>query len=56
MSITHNKSLNPLQNLLMSFTSARSAPQILSIKDECTFRFSNFLLIGLYNYLANSSF
>ena len=26
------------------------------MKDECTFRFSNFLIIGLCNSLDNSSF
>ena len=29
---------------------------VLFIKDECTFRFSNFLIFGLCNSLANSSF
>ena len=37
MSRTHNKNLNPLLNLLIISTSARSALQILSIKDEFTF-------------------
>ena len=32
---------------------ARSAPQILSIKDECTSIFSNFLTIGLCSCSAN---
>ena len=45
-SITHNKYLNPLLNLLINDISAGSAPQILSIKDECIFIFSNFLVIG----------
>ena len=56
MSITLNKSLNPSSNLLINYISARSAPQILSIKDECTFPFSNFLIIGLCNSSANSLF
>ena len=47
MSITHNKNRNPLLNLLINWISARSAPQILSIKDEYTFLFSKFLIIGL---------
>ena len=47
MSITHNKYKNPLLNLLINCISAKSAPQILSIKYEYTFRFSNFLIIGL---------
>ena len=33
--------------------SARLAPQILSIKGEYAFRFSNFLIIGLRNSSAN---
>ena len=37
MSITHNENLNPLLDLLINCISARSAPQILSIKGECTF-------------------
>ena len=49
MSITHNKNLNPLLNLLINCISARSTPQILSIKGECTFLFSNFLIIGFCN-------
>ena len=36
--------------------SARSAPQILSVKDECTFLFLSFLINGLRNSSANSSF
>ena len=45
--MTHNKNRNPLLNLLINFISVRSELQILSIKDECTFRFSNFLIMGL---------
>ena len=42
MSITHNENLNPLLNLLINCISVRLAPQILSIKGECTFiEFSN---------------
>ena len=55
MSITHNKKRIPLLNLLINYISARSAPQILSIKDECTFIFVIFLIIGLCNSSANSS-
>ena len=55
MSITHNKNLNPLLNLLINCISARSAPQIFSIKDECTFHFSNFLIITLCCSSANFS-
>ena len=44
----------PLLYLLNNCISAKSALQILSIKSECTFCFSNFLIIGLCNSLANS--
>ena len=47
ISITHNKNINPWLNLLIHCISARSAPKILAIKDECTFRLSNFLIIAL---------
>ena len=43
-------------NLLINCISARSAPQLLSIKDECTFLFLKFLIIGLCNSSANSLF
>ena len=56
MSITHNKNINPLLNLLISCVSTRSAPQILSIKGDCTFLFLNFLIIGLCNSSADSLF
>ena len=36
--------------------SARSAPQILFLKDGYTFRFSKFLIISLCNSSANSWF
>ena len=36
--------------------STRSAPQILSIKEECTILFLTFLIIGLCNYSADSLF
>ena len=54
MTITHDKNLNPLLNLLINCISVRSVAQILSIKDECTFLFSNSLIIGLSNSYANS--
>ena len=59
MSITHNKNVNSLLNLLINCISARSAPQILSIKVDFTFILLNFLIIGLCNsstncYLAKS--
>ena len=50
MSMTHNKNQNFLLYLLINCISARSAHQILSLKDEYTSRFPNFLIIGLYNY------
>ena len=54
MSIVHNKHLNPLSNLLANCISARSPPQILPMKGECTFLLSSFLIIGLCNSSANS--
>ena len=53
MSITHDKNQNPVLNLPINSISARSAPKILSIKDECTFCFSSFLIISLCNSSAN---
>ena len=47
ISITHHKDLNPLLNLLNNCISAKSAPQILSLNEEYTFLFLNFLIIGL---------
>ena len=53
MSITHNKKRIFLLNLLISCISARSVPQTLSIKAECTFLFSNLLIIGSANSLLD---
>ena len=53
MSITHNKNLNPLLDLLINCISARLTFQILSIKGEFTFLFLNFLIIGLCNSSVN---
>ena len=39
ISITHNKNLNPLLNLLNNCISAKSTPQILSLNHEYTFFF-----------------
>ena len=50
MSITHDKKRIPLLNLLINCISARSASEILSAKDQCTFPFLNFFKIALYNY------
>ena len=64
MSITHNKTLNPLLNLLIDCISAKYelfiisifyAPQSLSVEGECTFLLLNFLVIGLCNYFTNFS-
>ena len=46
----------PLLNLLSNCISAKSAPQILSIKDDCTFLFSNFLITALCSSSASSLF
>ena len=48
--------MNSFIILLMNCISARSAPQILSLKDEYTFLFSNFLIIGLCNFSTNCWF
>ena len=53
MSITHNKKRIPLLNLLINCISARLAPKLLSIKGDCTFLFSNFLIIDLCNSSAS---
>ena len=54
MSITYNKNLTSLLNLLSIGISARSAPQILSIKGGFIFPQLNFLIIGLCNFSGNS--
>ena len=56
MSITHNKNLNPLLNLLINCISARSAPHISSLNAACTFRFLNFLKMDLCHSSAYCSF
>ena len=56
ISIKNNKKRIPLLHLLINCISARSATQILSIKDECAFLFPNFPLIGLCNSSANFLF
>ena len=50
----HNENRNPLLNLLNNSISARSAPQIFSLRDEYTSRFSSFLIIALSNFSAYS--
>ena len=54
MSITHNKNLTHLLNLLISCISPISSPQMLSLKGECTFLFLNFLITDMCNASANS--
>ena len=54
MSITHNKKRILLLNVHINDMSVRSAPQILSTKDEYTFIFLYYLITGLYNSSANS--
>ena len=56
ISITHNKNQNPSLKFVINWISGRSVPQLLSLIDYCTFRFSNFVRIGLCNSLANSWF
>ena len=53
MSLTHNKNLNPLFNLLVNCISNKSASYIFSIKGGGTFVLFNFLIIGYCNSLAN---
>ena len=50
--MTHNK-IEIIYYLIINCISDRSAPQILYLKDECIFRFSNFPIIGLCNPSAN---
>ena len=56
ISITHDKNRIRSLNLLINCTLALSAPQILPLKDEYTFRFSNFLIIVLRNSSINCWF
>ena len=53
MLMTNKKNQNPLLYLLINCISSRSAPQILPLKDERTFRFLHFLIIGLCSSSAN---
>ena len=53
ISITHNKKQITLLNLLVKYISAKSTPQMLSIKGKYTFLFWDFLIIGLCNFSAN---
>ena len=56
ISIINTEKCISLSNLLINCILARARPQILSIKGECTFYLSNFLIIGLRNYSGNSWF
>ena len=47
ISIAHNKNQNPLLNLLKNCISAKSTPQILSLSEEYTFLFLNFIILRL---------
>ena len=51
--MTHNKYLNPLLNLLNDCISAKSIPQILSLNEEYTFLFLNFLVTGVMEDLGD---
>ena len=53
MSIAENKNINHLLNLLINCISTRSATHVLSLKGECTFLLSNFLVIILHNSSGN---
>ena len=52
----NNKKPIPLLNLSISCISARSGPQIFSIKGEFIYLFSSFLITGSCNSSANSLF
>ena len=56
ISITHNKKLIPLLNLLINCILAESALQILSLNDGHTFLVLNFLIIVVCNSSANCGF
>ena len=55
ISITHDKNLNPLLNLLINYISVESEPKILSLNPEKSVLLLKFLIIGLCNSLANCS-
>ena len=52
----NNKKPIPLLNFSISCISARSGPQIFSIKGEFIYLFSSFLITGSCNSSANSLF
>ena len=49
----HNKNKIPLLYLLMNFICARSTTHMLSLKNNYTLHFLNFVIIGLCNSSAN---
>ena len=51
--MAHNKNQNLLLYLRINCISARSAPELLSLKNEYTLRFLNFVILGLCNTPAN---
>ena len=53
MLMTNKKNQNPLLYLLINCISSRSAPKILSLKDERTFHFPHFVIIGLRSSSAD---
>ena len=54
--ITHNENQIPLENLHIIYISVGLVPQVLSVKSEWTFLFSNVLIIGFCKSAANSLF
>ena len=54
--MTHNKKWNPSPYLLINSISTRLVPGIVSLKDEYTLPFSNFLIIGYHNSSAKCLF
>ena len=52
MSIIHNKNLNPSLNVIIYYISARSASQILLIKDNSLFEILPFLIQIPENFLS----
>ena len=56
ISKTHSKNRFALLDLLINCMSAKWSPEILSIKDECTFCVLNFLIIGLCSSSDNTWF
>ena len=53
ISMTLDKNWNRLLHLLSNYISARTAPKILSLRDDYTFGFSYFPIIGLCNSSVN---